>query len=264
MSTKTASMRNWIAIIVILVIFAVVAAIWPSLPIPTLELGGGGGSTTRIPSEVEEIEVPELLLPITQGIGLPDTVNAFVIIGILAGLVIVPVVVVGGGIAFIYTLLSRITASVTEDPEFKKTQAALEKREQERIKQMRAGRDAGKMPEHKMPRWSVISNTLIALMFISFFALMLGGTFYPEGLEAITNPFTQEKQLVGMGGLLALILSVVALPFLLWRIRPRRLESVNGTDYGAIPWDTIIVIVTGLLVVGLGIGYIVYLNVPVH
>jgi hypothetical protein len=48
---------------------------------------------------------------------------------------------------------------------------------------------------------------------------------------------------------------------ILWRIRPQKLET-ESSDVSAIPWDSIAVLLTFLIVVGLGIGYIVYLNFP--
>jgi hypothetical protein len=40
------------------------------------------------------------------------------------------------------------------------------------------------------------------------------------------------------------------------------LEGVEATDYEPIPWDFLWVVLSGVLVVGLGIGLLVYLNVP--
>jgi hypothetical protein len=55
---------------------------------------------------------------------------------------------------------------------------------------------------------------------------------------------------------------LVALPVIFWLVRPQKLAALARTDRGPIPWDFIAVLLTGLVVVGLGIGLLVYLNVP--
>ena len=47
----------------------------------------------------------------------------------------------------------------------------------------------------------------------------------------------------------------------LW-LRSDRILAVDRSDTLSIPWDFIAVLLTGLLVVGLGIGVIVILNAP--
>lgn len=257
MKTKS-SVLNWLVIIVVLILFALVASIWNLLPLPespTLALGGSGPA---VPNEVEEFSVD---LPPQLGME-PVELNGFTALGLLAVVVIGGVVVVGGVLAFAYTMLSKIVARQANSPGTKASQSALEKREQERIKQMRNGRNPNPMPAHKMPRWSLTSNILIGLMFAAFLALVISGTFYPEGLIEWDNPLTGRVSLIPAGGVIAGLFILITLPFLIWQFKPARVEGIEKTDYGAIPWDFIVVVITFLLVVGLGIGYIVYLNIP--
>jgi hypothetical protein len=44
------------------------------------------------------------------------------------------------------------------------------------------------------------------------------------------------------------------------RLRPSRLESIETAPAGAVPWDFITVVLTGILVVGLGIGFMILIN----
>jgi hypothetical protein len=55
---------------------------------------------------------------------------------------------------------------------------------------------------------------------------------------------------------------LLTLLVIFWRVRPQRLEAAEASDSAGIPWDFIAILLTGLLIVGLGIGFIVYLNVP--
>ena len=100
-------------------------------------------------------------------------------------------------------------------------------------------------------------------MFAIFFALMVMRTFYP------TNELISGDQIFSVSGLTTWIVGIASALFLWWWMRPVRDEeeapksAVADSEGPAIPWDIIIVILTGLLIVGLGIGFAVYLNVPV-
>jgi uncharacterized protein with PQ loop repeat len=56
--------------------------------------------------------------------------------------------------------------------------------------------------------------------------------------------------------------ALTALLILAWRIRPQQFTAINQTDNSGIPWDFIWVLVSGLLVVGLGLAVTAYLNSP--
>jgi hypothetical protein len=55
---------------------------------------------------------------------------------------------------------------------------------------------------------------------------------------------------------------LTALLVLAWRIHPQKLNNIDQTDNGPIPWDFIWVFLTGLIVVGLGMAFVIYLNTP--
>jgi hypothetical protein len=105
-----------------------------------------------------------------------------------------------------------------------------------------------------MPRWSVVSNTLIALTFVGFATMVFVRNFFPEGITVVDGRIVNVTTPVF--GVLALItLLVVGL-----RLRPQKIEAVDETDAGAIPWDFIAVLITGLIMLGLGIGFMAYIN----
>jgi len=54
---------------------------------------------------------------------------------------------------------------------------------------------------------------------------------------------------------------ITLLALVLW-LRSDRINAINRTETMAIPWDFIAVVLSGLLVVGLGIGVIAILNAP--
>lgn len=247
--------RNVLIILAILVGTALVTAVWPLL---TTSPEG------RIPAPAPEVPMLEINVPPflvnALGINSPLIVNGFIAVAVLAALIIGAVVVMGGGLAFLYTLLTRQTVAIEASEEFKANQAALEQREAERIKRLRAERKPAPMPSHKMPRWSAVSTSLAILLFVVFFGFILNSVFFPHGEIIVTLgnvPRIINSAWFVVGGLVLL-----TLPFLLWYIRPARLEQAESTDNAGVPWDFIAVLLTGLLVVGLGIGFVVYLNIP--
>ena len=65
--------------------------------------------------------------------------------------------------------------------------------------------------------------------------------------------------------LLLLLLApfLLTLLYLLLRMDRERLNEINAKADAGIPWDAIVIILLGALVVGLGIGLIIFLNRPV-
>ncbi|WP_420641394.1 hypothetical protein [Candidatus Leptofilum sp.] len=257
------SWKTWLPLIGLLIIFAVVTAIWPALAdafsLPSLSFGGG--SSTPLPTEIEPISLEALKTSLAASPlsgaaeALPDEISPFVGLAVVAALAIGGVVVVGGGIAFITRLLSNIRNNTLESEAFNEHQNALDQRTKEQLTQMRDGRTTDPTPSHQMPRWSIISNTLIVLMFIGFATMVFVRNFFPEGY--IIN---DEGQFVSVTMPVFLVLAAITLAIIGWRLRPQKLDAVDDTDFGRIPWDFIAVLITGLIMIGLGIGFMAYLN----
>lgn len=256
------SWKTWLPLLGVLVLFALITALWPALAnafsLPALSFGGG--SSTPIPYEPEPIHLEALKASLAAGPlasvaeSLPDTLSPFVALAVVAGAIIGGVIVVGGGLSFIFRLLAGIRDGALESEAYKAHQSALEQRQREQLKQMRDGRTTHPMPSHKMPRWSVISNALITLMFVGFATLVVVRNFFPEGVTEINGTIVNiTTPAFGVAALIALIIMGI-------RLRPQRLEAIDATDYNKIPWDSIAVLVTGLIILGLGIGFMVYLN----
>jgi hypothetical protein len=236
--------------------------VWPILA------GTNVSSGTRVPVETEHID---LSLPVVGDVSL----TSLQALGALAALILGPVVVTGAIFAFLSQLASRQVAQVQENSEaFHPKESGIGgliykpfeiingfiRQSGEKYK----GRGTHPVPQHKMPRWSVASTSMIILMFVAFFGLIINGTFYPEGEVPLTKGIfgLLKGHVIASTWLTVGIPILLALMLILWRIRPQRLESSAG-DTASIPWDFIAVLLTGLLIVGLGIGYIVYLNIPI-
>jgi hypothetical protein len=256
------SWKTWLPLLGVLVVFAVVTAVWPTLAnafsLPSISFGGG--SSTPVPYEPEPIHLEALKTSLAAGPlasvaeALPDTLSPFVALGVVAGVIIGGIVVVGGGLSFIFRLLSGIRDNTIESETFQKHQSALEQRQREQIKKMRNGRTIDPVPSHKMPRWSVLSNALITLMFVGFATMVVVRNFFPEGVTELNGEIVNiTTPAFGVAALIALIIMGI-------RLRPQRLEAIDTTDYNKIPWDFMAVLITGLVILGLGIGFMVYIN----
>lgn len=267
------SLRNWSILIAVLVGTAVIAGAWPSI-VNTFGQRGPAAPTPGMEMPMLEIPIPPSLIPRLDGvIPIADgifTLNGLVAVIGLTVIVIGAVVVMGAGLAFAYRLLDRATLQEKESETFQQKQAALEQKEKERLQAVREGRDPTPMPEHNMPRWSRLANILIFWLFLIFVGMMLNRTFYPTG-EIILTPdmwlyslLTRLGQpaILNTGWFFVILPTLLLLPILGWWLQPQWLEAAAAADNGDIPWDFLAVLITGLLVVGLGIGYMIYLAVP--
>lgn len=178
------------------------------------------------------------------------------LMGILAFLVIGAVITGGIVLAIINWLLSRIVANTKDDPEYQQDVATLSSRTTEEIKEMRETRPTHSIPDSTWSRWAVIATSLAVLMFVAFFALLIANSLFPEGIVV------WQDALVNITAIITVVMVGLALVTLFFTFRSRRAMPAASADTYAIPWDTIAVLVTGLLVVGIGIGVILLLNPP--
>ncbi len=238
------SVKNWIAIFVILIVTSLVAAAWPL--ISTL-FQPSGSRVNALPPRI-----PNVTLPFTD-----TTVNGFVAVLLLAVIVIGVVVGAGFVLRLLYVLLTQQVESLKESEEYRTKVANLEKKEATAIKALRNGRAGTPMPPHKLPRWSVVSTSLIILFFTWAFSMILSNSLVQPGTNVQLFGFKVALSTLIVVGSLLTVLIILALTF-----RPQRLDAIAATDVGPIPWDTIWIILTGVIVVGIGLGLVVYFNIP--
>ncbi len=253
---KPESWKTWLPWLALLVLFALVTAVWPALTnafsLPTF----GGGSSTTVPYESEPIHL-ESLKAVLPFLPLPDTLSPLVAILGVTGLVVALVIGVGGGLALLFKLVAGLRNNTLEGEAYQAHQSALDQRTKAQVKQMQDGRTPKPKPEeHKMPRWSVISNALISLIFVGFGTMVLVRNFFPEGITEI------DGRIVNVTTPVFAVFALITLLILGMRLRPQKIDAIDETDFGKIPWDFIAVLITGLIMLGLGIGIMAYINTP--
>lgn len=250
------TLRNW-GIVIALLIFSGIASVgWPVL---RSQLGGGGGGPVRPPQPPLTISIPAPVSGLVPESILNEEgqleVNPLLAMGVLGALVVGGIVVVGGGLAFVYTRLDQGIVAAKETETFQTTLSNLDKREVERVKASRSQRPSKPIPPHVMPRWSVISTSLIFILFAVFVSTAISDSIYPEGVIITqSGSILNAHTLFILGGV---ILTAVILGLL---FRPQLLNVVDQGEAAGIPWDTIYVIITGAIFIVIGVGLVLWLN----
>jgi hypothetical protein len=214
---------------------------------------GGGDPATTIPREGEIVTIP---LPVPIGGRTEVTLPGWQLMLGLA--LLIPGLVIGAGLTLgiIYIIISRLVSRTTASTDFQQNAASLQKRETTRIAKMRETRPTSAAPESTWRRWTVITTAIIVLMFVAFMTLLFTSMIFPGG------QIIRESTIINIGSALVLITMIIALVAMGMWLRSERIAAVNRTDTLSIPWDFIAVLISGLLVVGLGIGVIAILNAP--
>lgn len=246
MNNKQA-LRNGVIVLAILVATSLVAVLWPGLIVGIGSNGGGGGGVSAPSIEITTVTLPDM--PLLGGLA-GSEVNSLLVLAVIAGGIIAVVVGAGVVLGLVYMLLARLAANNAELDSFKEAQAALQQKQKETVKALNADRSTtGPNPE--MPRWAAVSTSLTVLFFVTLFGMIINALFATSGQQGsalLSSPI--------VGGLL-----LVALVLIGWRVRPQRMVQTEGDNNG-VPWDFVVVLVTGLLVVGLSVGWLLYINSP--
>lgn len=213
----------------------------------------GGASATPLPSEPSMVTIP---LPVPLGGRTEITLPSWQLMLGLA--ILIPGLVIGAGLTLgiVYIIISRLVTRTSSSPEYQKNAAELEKRQAGRIASMRETRPTSAAPESTWRRWSVITTAIIIIMFVAFITLLFASMLFPTG------QIVRNESIVNITSVLVLIMILISLAAMIIWLRSDRIAALNRTESLAIPWDFIAVVLTGLLVVGLGIGVIAILNFP--
>lgn len=239
------SLITWGIIFAILVGSGLMTILLPALV--------GGGSSTPLPSETTTVTIP---LPVPIGGRTEVTLPSWQLMLGLA--ILVPGLVIGAGLTLgiVYIILSRLISRTTASSDYQQNSAALQKRYSDQVSSMRETRPTSMAPETTWRRWSVITTAITIVMFVAFATLMFSSVLFPSG------QIVRNANIINIGSVLVLIATVIAIAAMAMWLRYERIAAWNRSESLAIPWDFIAVVVTGLLVVGLGIGVIAILNAP--
>jgi hypothetical protein len=227
------------------------AAFWPTISENLFTSFASSGSRSVA---AETVTFPAVPVP-GLGSGLELT-SVQILLG-LSFLVVGAVVVTGIIIAIVNVLVSRWVTNVETSDDYQEGTAALERRETAELAVKNKQQPADASQQHDYTRWAVIATSMAILFFAVVLGYMVGSTLFPEG--QIVN----QDQIVNITAIITGAFFLITLLYLLLRMDRERLDEINAKANAGIPWDAIVVILLGALVVGLGIGLMIFLNRPV-
>jgi hypothetical protein len=180
-----------------------------------------------------------------------NSLQILLLMGVLAGGLIV-----GTGIAIALgnVIISRLVTNTANSETYQTRKESLDKREADEMKQLRNERKTGRASPERWRRWSAISTGIVFVIFALFAGYLIAYTFYPDGIVV------QGNDIIAVASIITGVVVLLTLLILALRLRPSRLEAIDTAPAGAVPWDFIAVVLTGILVVGLGIGFMIFIN----
>ena len=260
MDMNRTSALNFLVIATLLFLSIAAAAFIPRLVSP----GGPSAPSVEAASEsaIITIDIQDLLLgdelmkipPIASLNG--REVSAFTIMGILAAVVIGATLVPGAILYAIYTRLDSTTVATKADDSFKAGVQAIEKKNKEWVRERLKTRAPKPRPSGDMPRWSTASTTLVVAFFALMLGALIGASFFPAGElligEGESLRVLNPAAIFGWStGLIALVVGLLA-------FNSQRLLKVDESDYAKTNWGLVWVIISGALVLILGVGGVLW------
>ena len=167
-----------------------------------------------------------------------EAYNPFTILAILAVVAFGGIIAVGLLLMFITRAADRTMTRVKEDQDYIKAVNNMEKGQQEYFREKNKIAPPNPKPSGVMPRWSALSTALVATALAFFFGTVVGANISHGAQQLFGNVFA---------------VATFAVTFYL--VRPSNVFEVDKTDYNRTPWSTIWVILSGAIVVGLGMGF---------
>jgi hypothetical protein len=249
---RTESLRSWLIVLGLLLATGFITAVWPLLN-TSFSLGGGSRPPTTEPPPIV-IPVPPFLV---EQLGTQIVLNSVESLALIVGLTVlvtVSVVVVGVILTAMIVGLGKAATAVIGSKLYQEHVAKLNKREQEKIKQARETSPKPNEPRPYLYHLDPLSLSLIVLLFVIFMGALIYAVLFPDGTFTLFgNTFSSATPII-------LLLFLITIPLLAWRARRARLEAVLQKDNAPIPWDFFAVLITGLLVVGVGLGVMLFIN----
>lgn len=256
--SKGSSRLTWLVIIGVLIFGATLTALYPFLA-DQLDIGGSSAAA-EAPAEPEVIVINVEQFPagdaLMQVPFIRDNIHGLEFTplqatGLLIAFVVGGTFALGLPLAVIYYFLSKQTAKVAESESFKTAQTTLEKQQQERLKAKQAAQPETGMPEAApRARWVLLSMTPLILLFVWFSGLALGHALFGNAMWEINGQLISPIQILN---LIFIVVTIVVMVIVARRIQPEAVVS-GATDYRPVNWGLVWVLVSGLLIVGLGTG----------
>lgn len=252
------SLKTWVVVAAVLIFAGLASAIVPFLLDQADAESASAQEVAREPWEttIDVSQLPfigEVLVDIPfiadniQG----RPITALQAFGIAIGFVLVSVGATGVLITVLVMILDRFVNRVYADESYQTATAELQQREKDRVKELQKDKPAVAGPEKAVrSRWSMAIFGFIFLLFVWIIGLTVGAVYLSDTEVEILGLSISGSALLN----LFLGLFTIIILYLSWRGRdPEELEN-PASDNNPINWGYIWVVVSGLLIVGLGAG----------
>ena len=251
--SRTESWKVWLGILAVLIFSGLMAAFWPAISENLLTAFNSSSSSTRMSVPAETVTFPPMPIPGLQN-GITLT-SVQILLG-LSFLVVGAVVVTGIIISLVNVLVSRWITNVETSDSYQEGTATLAQREAAELAQENEASPAHTSQQNDYSRWAVIATSMAVLFFAVIVGFLVGSSLFPTG--QIVN----ADQIVNITAIISGVFFLLTLLYLVLRMDKERIKAINSRANAGIPWDAIIVILFGALVVGLGIGITIFVNLP--
>lgn len=255
---KSESWKSLVIIFGLLVFAGLASAAW--LWLSSREDTGGEQQEVQLETELETVtvDVGDYVLgsDLLQVPFIKDNVDGlqfsqWVVIGAAVGLVVVSVGALGLLLAVVTWFFGRRVTKVYEDEEFQAAQSELQQREAARLQGLREQRPTAQPAEPEQTgRWSVVSTSIVIVMFVWITGVILGVAYFGETTWEIAG------RQVNAASVITLILVLLTIAILILVIRRQNITDFDSgeTDYKPVNWSTIWILLSGVIIVGIGAG----------
>lgn len=252
------SLKTWAVVAVVLIFAGLASAIVPFLLDQNEADSASSDAAARVPTEttIDVGQLPfigEVLVEIpfiadnVQG----QPITALQAFGIAFGVVLVGVGATGVLITVLVLLFDRFVSRVYSNDSYQESKAELQQREQERVKQLQSEKPTTVGPE-KQGRSGSFKGVFafIVLLLVWIIGLMLGAVYLSD----------TEVEILGLSmsgtALLNLVLGLFTIVILVLTLRKRDPDELENpaSDNNPVNWGYFWVVLSGLLIVGLGAG----------
>jgi hypothetical protein len=263
--SKSESRRTWVIVFVLIIFAGVASAAWPFIA----DLIGGDSGQESAAAEIEAenavivINIQEL--PLSDAfLLLPfDTENVddillsqIEVLAIATGIVLISVGGLGLLIALVTWLLSKQITAVATEEDYQAAQAELDKRAKAELQAVNQEQSLTEPHPERSERWSTISTSIVILIFVWIAGLVLGLSIFGDTTYELNGREVSPVAIIN--GVLILI-TIVVLVLAARSRKPGALDAPES-DYDPVDWGYIWILLSGLIIVGIGTGLAIALR----
>lgn len=164
------------------------------------------------------------------------------------------VLVLTGALGLLFTLLSvvlgRQVVIVQADERYQNAVVELDNRQKAALAELREHQPKESPHPERTARWPLIATSIVILIFVWIAGILLGVSYFGDSTVELLG------RQVSAAALFNAILLLVTLAVLVLVIRIRKPAEIDelDTDYNPVNWGYVWILLTGLVVVGIGAG----------